>query len=104
MKQSARGAAWQRLRVKRLPKETIERLRNITPADLDKSLGVVLQFTLVDGLLIRISPTPNLDKKRGVRQKDGLIQFGLTESEIKGVYKRLQKLLKDVDAGKFQLF
>ncbi|MCH8021772.1 hypothetical protein IH785_18235 [candidate division KSB1 bacterium] len=101
---SARGTAWQRLRVKRLPKETIERLRNITPEDLEKSLGVVLQFTGVDGFLIQISPTPNLDKKQGVRRNEGLIQFGLTESEIKGVYKRLQKLIEEVDAGKIQLF
>ncbi len=101
---SARGTKWQRLRVKRLPKETIDRLRKITLEDLEKHLGVVAQFAVVNSQIVPKDPTPNLDKEKGVRQKDDLIQFGLTAKEVKGVYNRLDKLLQDVDAGKIQTF
>jgi hypothetical protein len=97
---STRGAEWKHLKVERLPKETIDRLREITLEDLEKNLGVVVQFAIVDGRLVRIDPTPNFDKGSGVREKDGLIQFGLTTNEIRGIYSRLKKLLNDIDSGK----
>ncbi|MFQ5677569.1 MAG: hypothetical protein ACE5G1_16890 [bacterium] len=101
---SARGTRWRDLRVKSVPKETIDRLRKITLEDLEKHLGVVAQFAVVNGQLVPKDPTPNLDKEGGVRQKDDLIQFGLTAEEVMGVYNRLNKLLQDVDAGKIQTF
>lgn len=101
---SDRGFVWRNIRVKRLPNETIERLRNITQADLENSLGVVAQFGAVDGHLIPTLATQNLNGKKGVRQKDGVIQFGLTSREIKRVYSRLKKLLQRVDSGKIKTF
>lgn len=101
---SDRGFVWRNIRVKRLPNETIERLRNITQADLENTLGVVAQFGAVDGHLIPTLATQNLNGKKGVRQKDGVIQFGLTSREIKRVYSRLKKLLLRVDSGKIKTF
>lgn len=101
---SDRGFVWRKLKVKRLPNDTIERLRNITQADLEKTLSVVAQFEVVDGELIPTAPAQNLNEKKGVRQKDGLIQFGLTSYEIKRVYSRLKKLLQRVDSGKIKTF
>lgn len=101
---SDRGFVWRDIRVKRLPNETIERLRNITQADLENTLGVVAQFGAVDGHLIPTLATQNLNGKKGVRQKDGVIQFGLTSREIKRVYSRLKKLLQRVDSGKIKTF
>jgi len=100
---SDRGFVWRRLKVKRLPNETIERLRKITHEDL-QTLGVVAQFETVDGQLIPTRATQNLNEKKGVRQKDGIIQFGLTSYEIKRVFNRLKKLLQRVDSGKIKTF
>ena len=102
--ESNRGFEWRNIRVKRLPNDTIERLRNITQADLEKTLGVVAQFEVVDGELLPTTPAQNLNGKKGVRQKDGVIQFGLTSGEIKRVYSRLKKLLQRVDSGKIKTF
>ncbi len=95
---------WRDIKVKRLQNEKIECLRNITQADLENSLGVVAQFGAVDGHLIPTLATQNLNGKKGVRQKDGVIQFGLTSREIKRVYSRLKKLLQRVDSGKIKTF
>ena len=40
----------------------------------------------------------------GVREKDGTVQMGLTQSEIRDVWRQLTRLLKDVDAGKIKTF
>ncbi len=101
---SNRGFEWRDIRIKRLPGNTIARLRNITQADLEKTLGVVAQFEFVDGQLVPTTPGQNLNEKRGVRNEDGRIQFGLTSNEIKRVYGRLKKLLKRVDSGKIKTF
>ncbi len=102
---SERGYVWRDLLVDRLPRATIERLRAITRADLDRVLGVVAQFTLgPDQQLVPAAPGPNLNLKRGVRRSDNLIQFGLTKNEIDGVQDRLRSLLKRVDEGKLKQF
>ncbi|MFQ5674342.1 MAG: hypothetical protein ACE5G1_00470 [bacterium] len=102
--QSDKGYEWQDLQVKRLPKETVERLRNITLEKLTQQVAVVAQFENKDGHMVLVAPTANLNEKRGVRNKDGVVQFGLTSNEIKQVYRRLQKLLKRVDDGKIETF
>jgi len=57
---SNRGFEWRDIRVKRLPNETIERLRNITQEDLEKTLRVVAQFEVVDSQLVPTTPAQNL--------------------------------------------
>ena len=72
--------------------------------DIKKSLDVVAQYKVMNGQLITTAPTRNLDERRGVRQKDDIVQFGLTSTEIDGIYSRLKKLLNQVDAGKIGTF
>jgi len=102
--ESNKGYEWRKLRVKHLPARTIERLRRITKEDLEKALGVVAQFEIKDGQLVPVAASDCLDKNRGVRQKENIVQFGLTSYEINGVRDRLQKLLRDVDSGKIKTF
>ncbi|MFQ5677756.1 MAG: hypothetical protein ACE5G1_17840 [bacterium] len=85
--ESDQGSEWRRIRVKRLPKETVDRLRKITREDLEKTLGVVAQFEIKDGYMIPVEPSENLNKKKGVRHTDHIIQFGLTglESSVRGL-------------------
>ncbi|MFQ5824684.1 MAG: hypothetical protein ACE5JB_11555 [bacterium] len=102
--ESTRGYEWRDIRLKRLPKETIDRLRGIQLEDLERTLGVVAQFEMKDGYLVPVEATQNLNKGKGVRQSNGIIQFGLTSKEIKEVYKRLNKILKRIDKGKIKTF
>ncbi|MEJ2678076.1 MAG: hypothetical protein P8174_03250 [Gemmatimonadota bacterium] len=101
---SDRGTEWRSLKVKRLPRATVERLRAITQADLDK-LYVLAQFQVQgDGTLLRVPATAPENVNRGVTEKDGVIQFGLTRREIRGLQRRLERLLERVDAGKIEVF
>jgi hypothetical protein len=102
--ESNRGYEWRKLRVKHLPVRTIARLRKITKEELEKALGVVAQFEINGGQLVPVAASDCLDKNKGVRQKENLVQFGLTSYEINGVRDRLQKLLRDVDSGKITTF
>jgi predicted DNA binding CopG/RHH family protein len=102
--ESNRGSEWQRLRVNSLPKQTVDRLRNVNREDIEKTLGVVAQFKDLGGQPAPSKPSQNLNHRIGVRQKDGIIQFGLTSKEIQGVYSRLKKLLSWVDSGRIQTF
>jgi hypothetical protein len=101
---SNRGYAWRNLNVKRLPHATVERLRAITPERLRETLGILAQFEIQSEQLARVEKGQNLDANRGVRRSGSIIQFGLTEREIRGVENRLRNLLRDVDNGKFPVF
>jgi hypothetical protein len=90
--------------VKRLPSHTVERLRGVTDEDLQRVLGVMVQYETRDGRLVPAEPGPNIEPKRGTRHKDGVVQLGLTEREIKRVRDRIDDLLKRVDKGDVQVF
>jgi hypothetical protein len=96
------GTEWQRLHVRRLPQHTIERLRTITMDDLTRTLGVLAEFDVVEGLLLATAPGENLNPGRGVRRTGERVQFGLTTTEISDVQRRLAALLRDVDRGRIQ--
>jgi hypothetical protein len=101
---SDRGTEWRNLKVKRLPRAAVARLRAITQADLDRLL-VLDQFRQQDdGTLVRVPATAPSNPNRGITHKDGVFQFGLTRGEIRGLQRRLQRLLEDVDAGKIEVF
>ena len=98
------GAEWRELRVDRLPRATVERLRKITPQDLERELGVVAEFQLVDGQLVLIdTPGGNAAPRRGVLSSRGQVQFGLTGQEIAATMARIEGLLARVDEGQLQL-
>ena len=98
------GSEWRELLVDRLPQATVERLRTITPQDLERELGVVAEFQLVDGRLVLVEgPGGNVAPRRGVRSSRGRVQFGLTGREIAATMGRIEALLARVDQGQLQL-
>jgi hypothetical protein len=101
---SDRGDRWRRLHVNRLPASSIERLRAITRADLERELGVVAEFEIVDGHLVAVEPGRNLRPGRGVRVQDGRVQFGLTDGEIRDLERRIANVLRDLDRGRITTF
>ena len=95
---------WTHLRVAAVRKNSVERLRKLQRADLD-FLTVVVQLEVDDdGLLRTLPPGAPEDPDDGVTARDGKVQFGLTTSEIDGVYARIQKLIQAVDAGHLPVF
>jgi len=95
---------WQRILVPALPRDSIERLRAVTP-ERAAQLAVVAQMQ-VDGagLLHEAPPTAPIDPTRGSRWRDGVFQLGLTRSEIDHVLGRVHALLARVDRGEIPLF
>lgn len=91
---SNRGAEWREINVDRVPRRTIERLRAVTRADLERALGVLVEFEVRDGELVAVEPGPNMGAGRGVRRSAERIQFGLTSQEIRGVQNRIGQLLR----------
>jgi len=102
--ESDRGQLWMKMRIDRLPADTVERLRRITPEELQRRLGVLAQWQLRDGRWVAMPPGENLAPARGVRNEDGIVQLGLRKSDIDQVGRQLARLLKQVDAGKITTF
>jgi hypothetical protein len=101
---SERGYEWRNLVVKRFPQETVAQLRQVELEDLHKILGVVAQYEIREERLAPVEPTEPIDITKGVRQAGGVIQLGLTEKEINGVYKRLKEFLDKADSGEIETF
>jgi hypothetical protein len=102
--ESNRGAMWRDMQVKRLPRQTAERLRAITREDLERVLGVLAEYEIRDGLLVAVPPGPNMSPGRGIRRSAERIQLGLSTREIQGVETRLRQLLRQVDGRHLTLF
>jgi len=100
---SDRGNTWSRLRVPELPADSVERLRAVTLDELQRRLGVLVQWRLVDGRWVAEPPGENLGPQRGVRQQDGVVQLGMTRAEIAQVDRRRMELLEAVDEGRVGL-
>jgi hypothetical protein len=96
---SDRGELWKSMRVKRLPADTVARLRKLTEADLESRLGVLAQWKLENGHYVAVSPGANLAPRFGVRRDEGVVQMGLSNSEIGAVWSRARKLLRMIDDG-----
>lgn len=101
--ESDRGEVWKDLRVTRLPADTVERLRKITPELLTERLGVLAQWQLKDGNYVAVAKGVNMSENRGVRRSGDDLQMGLNKSEIRAVYRLMQGLLKRIDAGEITL-
>jgi hypothetical protein len=102
--ESDRGTRWRELLVNRFPASTVERLRTLTEEQLHETLGVLAQWEVRDEELVRVSPSENIDRRRGVRERDGRIQIGLTDDEIDDTWYRLEVFLSGVDNGRYQTF
>jgi hypothetical protein len=101
--ESDRGDLWKDMRVTRLPADTVERLRKITPELLTERLGVLAQWQLRDGSYVAAAKGERMSEIRGVRRSGADLQMGLNNSEIREVHRLLEKLLERVDAGEFAL-
>jgi hypothetical protein len=101
--ESDRSQAWKKLRVDRLPADTVQRLRGISREELHRRLGVLAQWRLEGGRWVTIPPGDNLAAHRGVRQAEGVVQMGLKKAEIDQVARRLKQLLSLVDDGRIGL-
>jgi len=101
--ESDRGELWKSMRVDRLPADTVERLRQITPQGLTDSLGVLAQWKLEGGNYVAVARGANLSASQGVRRKADALQMGLTKSEIRDVDRRLASLLERIDRGEIVL-
>jgi hypothetical protein len=94
-----RGELWKDMRVKRLPADTVARLREITGPMLQQRLSVLAQWKLEGGRYVPVAPGPELQRRTGVRRSGNDLQMGLTPKEIGGVQYQLKRLLKRIDAG-----
>ena len=101
--ESDRSDIWKHMRVPALPADTIGRLRGLSRDELAQRLGVLAQWRLDDGHWIAMPAGENLDARRGVREKGDVVQVGLTTSEIARLGRRVDELLRLVDAGRVGL-
>jgi hypothetical protein len=92
------------LAVDDLPRQSIERLRRVTPDDLT-ALGVLVELQPDDaGVLRAVPPGPNADPSVGVRKVGEGLQLGLSAKEIEAVAKRRSELLDRIDRGEAREF
>ena len=101
---SDRGFLWKRMRVDRLPQDVVARLRAVDEQELERRLGVLAQWRLQDGRWVAEVPGSSLNPGRGVRQSGGVVQLGLSRSEIDRVWRLLRQLLEDVDEGRTRTY
>jgi hypothetical protein len=101
---SNRGEVWRRLRVKQLPAATVERLRHIAPEHLDKLLGVIAEWRVVNRSLVAHPAGDNINPTRAVRYRDDIIQLGLTRNEIRQIDSRIRQIVKQIDRGRVSTF
>jgi len=95
---------WKKLRVPALRRESVERLRRVRFADVER-LGVVAQLEVDERRhFVSVAPGPNLDPDDGVRFDGRTIQIGLEEDEIEDLWERIEHLLEDVDRGRVAVF
>ncbi len=98
------NAAWRHYRLSALPRTTFERLRALDRSDLD-FLAVVAQLELNEkGVLRNVPPGAPIDPDRGATWSDGVLQLGLTASEIDSVWERIEGLVRAVGEGRLELF
>jgi len=97
---------WNEIRLPAIRKASVDRLRKIQRQDLD-SLLVLNQLELDDDGIYRVvdpvAPAPS-ERDRAVRITEKTIQLGLRDSEIDGLYERIQELIEQVDSGKVAVF
>jgi hypothetical protein len=102
--ESDRGYYWRDLRLDRYPAKAIDRLREYTLEDLYRELGVLAQFEIRGAAFVETEPTENLDPGRRVRHTADTIQIGLSDSEIRNVHERLERLIGWIDGGRYRVF
>ena len=97
---------WNKLRVPKLPRDSVMRLQRLTRAQLYRRLGTVVEFRMTqDGHLSPASHVSNnLNPKEGIRVEGRMMQIGLRQKEIAQIEDRLNRLLQRIEAGEIPLF
>jgi len=95
---------WHVLRVAALRKQSLDRLRTLSRDDLDFLLVAQQLEDDGEGQYRDSEPGPPLEPDKGIAARDGVVQFGLTRSEVDDVWKRIQDVLEKVDSGAIPLF
>lgn len=95
---------WNSIKVPALNRAAVDRLRQVTPAEID-ALAVVAELHLGDDGIYRVvAAGPNLDPDEGVRTAPGIVQFGLEEDEVDDVHEQIEEILEMVDSGEVPVF
>jgi hypothetical protein len=95
---------WHKIRVPALRREAIERLRRVTPEQIE-ALGVLAELRTDDNGILRPVPfSENAKPRKGARVEPGWLQLGLKRREIKALSKRIERLLARVDTGRQPVF
>jgi hypothetical protein len=95
---------WDVIRVPALRRQSVDRLRRVTPRQL-RSLLVAAELRAdADGVLQPVAPSSPRDVDRGTRVTPGRVQLGLTRDEVDAVATRRAELLARVDRGEIPLF
>jgi hypothetical protein len=96
--------AWRKIVVPAVPKSAVDRLRKLERADLE-SFSVLAEFHKnEDGFLDAVPPGASLNPSRSVNIDGGVVQIGLTESEIDDLWERIEELIERVDEGRLAVF
>jgi hypothetical protein len=94
---------WSHLKVHAVPRDALDRLRAMGPAELEK-LAVLAQLEVRDGRLVRVPAGPPLPGDGGVRRFGDTIQIGLSKEEIAAVSRRIAHLLALAETGQLATF
>jgi hypothetical protein len=96
--------SWRKIKVPALPRNTVERLRELREEDL-RFLSVLAQLEAdSEGILRLQKPGEPIDEDQGVRVRGTTLQLGLTEDEIDDVWERIQQLLEEIDDDEIGVF
>jgi len=96
--------SWREISVPALPRQSIDRLQKLGREDLDFLMVVAQLEADSDGILRTVQSGAPIDPKKGVRLDGTTVQFGLTADEVDDVWKRIESLVKSVNAGEIALF
>jgi hypothetical protein len=96
--------AWRTIRVPALPRNSINRLRELRREDLDFLMVVAQMEADSEGVLRNVDPGPPIDPDDGTNFDGATLQLGLTADEVNDIWERIESLIKRVDAGKIALF
>ena len=95
---------WDDLRVPALSKTAVDRLRKVRREQIE-ALGVLAELHLSDGGMLEPADfSPPIDKDKGVRTREGVIQFGLTADEVDDVREQIKEVIDGVDDGEIPVF
>jgi hypothetical protein len=94
---------WHKIRVPFLNRASVDRLRSVDRARLDR-FGVLVEMAADSNGVFHVVPAgPNMNPKKGVRLAAGRIQAGLTRHEIDDVEERIKELLEEIDEGEIKV-